>query len=145
MRRLTLFLCAAMLVCGLSIVGLAGAKEPGSADAAQAQHGTLIACLHEGRFYYRAHPKRCDFFARQGGRRVRDIGTIGLRWSDWGDRKATAQGRDLGNQPIAIVAYHRIHCGGTTAYYQLVQVRILPHGRLKRLKLAKCGEPRFPL
>jgi hypothetical protein len=110
---------------------------------------TLVACLmRSGRlssFEYFVQPKRCDFFSRMGpdGELVRDIGTRALRWTNWGQAQASAVGRTRVGARIMIVAFHRIVCSGSAnGYYRLVRIR-RPSGRSVRLKLAKCGQPRF--
>lgn len=95
------------------------------------------------------HPKRCAFFSRireepNGLLHVRDISTQHLDWRSWGKIRATAQGEDSVGNNLKIVAYHRVLCGDGITYYTLVHIR-RPSGRTYRMKLAKCGQPRFRL
>lgn len=110
--------------------------------AATGPSKTLIACLHEGRFRYFAHPTSCDFFARISDSRVRDIRARDLHWTDWGETQTTAEGHDSTGVGLSVIAFHPVRCGGPLTYYRFLRAT-RPSGRTYLLTLAKCGQPRF--
>ena len=140
---------------GLAVLVLVSVVSwPGGASAGQGREApTLIACLYKNKrepseFRYRSRPSRCDFFARQyfpDGklRRFRDIGSKHMKWTDWGGPIAVGVGKSELAVPLTVKAFDRVHCPDGRWYYG----KVFTHstvGRDQHLRLAVCGERRFP-
>ena len=99
--------------------------------AAPAQAFPVMSCWNGTGQDWLEHPSRCTHST--DGSSARTASFVGLRWSRWGKRTATATGRQTANHRrrdgtlpryrTTVQVRRLTHCGDTATYYQEIRFK----------------------